>query len=80
MSQPQPQRSRRSVLFRLVKGFLYGTVIGLFAGVAIFLLAAAVSSIAQSLPVTPGQLFSIIWGASATAGVAKEYSDWLEGE
>ncbi len=67
-----------SVMFRMLKGFLYGNVIGLFAGIAIYLLAVAVSTIATSLPVTPGQIFGIIWGASTTAGVAKEYANWLD--
>ena len=78
--QPQPQQQRRSVLFRMLKGFLYGNVVGLFAGSAIYLLAAAVQAIAGQLPVTAPQIFFLIWGASVTAGVAKEYSEWLEGQ
>ena len=78
--QPQPQQQRRSVLFRLLKGFLYGNVVGLFAGSAIYLLASAVNVIAGQLPVAPQHIFMLIWGASVTAGVAKEYSEWLEGQ
>ena len=75
----QAAQKRRSVLFRLVKGFLYGSIIGLFSGTAMYLLAGAVTAIANNLPVTPEQLFALIFGASVTAGIAKEYSDWLEG-
>jgi len=67
----------RRVLFKLLKGFTYGTVIGLFSGAAIYLLASAVNSIA-TLPIDPSSLFALIFGASATAGIAHEYSQWLE--
>ena len=75
----EQQKTRKSILFRLVKGFLYGNVIGLFAGTAVYLLATAVDVLANGLPVAPQHIFMLIWGASVTVGVAKEYSDWLEG-
>ncbi len=65
------------VLFRLIKGFLYGSVIGLVFGTAIYLLAAAVDAIA-ALPWNPGTFAALIFGASVTAGTAHEYSTWLE--
>jgi hypothetical protein len=67
----------KRVLFRVVKGLIYGNVLGLLFGTAIYLLASAVSAIAP-LPFTPAVIAAIIYGASVTAGVAVEYSDWLE--
>jgi TctA family transporter len=64
-------------MFNLIKGFLYGTVLGLIFGVSIYLLASAVDAIAP-LPATPAVLLAIIFGASVTAGVAKEYDAWLD--
>jgi len=72
----EPARARR-VLFRLIKGFLYGSVIGLVFGTAIYLLAAAVAEIA-ALPWDPAVFAALIFGASVTAGTAHEYSVWLE--
>ena len=74
----QKQPDKRSLLFRLVKGFVYGTIIGTIFGTAMYLLAAGVAAIAGNLPITPTQLFIMIFGASVVAGAAKEYSDWLE--
>lgn len=65
------------VLFRMLKGFIYGNVVGLFAGIAIFLLAGAVESVAP-IPIAPETIFALIYGASATAGVAFEYATWLD--
>ena len=69
----------KSVMYSLIKGFLYGNVLGLLFGMAIFLLASAVDTI-SALPVSPVQLLAIIYGASVTIGVAKEYDMWLESE
>lgn len=66
-----------SVMFKVIKGFLYGTVLGLMFGVSIYLLASAVDAIAP-LPATPAVLMAIIFGASVTVGVAKEYDAWLD--
>ena len=66
-----------SILFRLIKGFLYGNVVGLFAGIALFLLASAVNAIA-TIPVSPATILALIWSTSVVTGVAKEYSSWLE--
>jgi hypothetical protein len=65
------------VLFRIVKGFIYGNVLGLFFGIAIYLLGSAVNTITP-LPVTPPVLAGVRYGASVMAGVGKEYSDWLD--
>jgi uncharacterized membrane protein YesL len=67
----------RRVLFRIVKGFIYGNVLGLFFAIAIYLLASAVSAIV-TLPMAPSALALIIYSASVLAGVASEYSTWLE--
>ena len=72
MSTP-PKR----VLFRIVKGFIYGNVLGLFFAIAIYLLASAVSAI-MTLPMAPSALALIVYSASVLAGVASEYSTWLE--
>jgi len=69
----------RRLLFRLIKGMIYGSVVGLVFGSAIYLLASAVNQIAP-LPWPPSAWAAIIFGASVTAGTAVEYSDWLEGQ
>jgi uncharacterized membrane protein YesL len=73
-SQPKP---KSKVLFKVVKGFIYGNVLGLFFAIAIYLLAAAVSAIAP-IPATPAILSAIIYAASVMAGVGAEYSNWLD--
>jgi len=75
MSEQKPKPRR--VLFRVVKGLIYGSVLGLFFAYALYLLASAVSTIAP-LPVTPTAIAAIIFGASVMAGVGAEYSQWLE--
>jgi uncharacterized membrane protein YesL len=67
----------KRVLFRVVKGFIYGNVLGLLFAVAIYLLASAVQAIAP-LPATPTVLSAIIYASSVMSGVAVEYSTWLE--
>ena len=78
----KPEKPKKRVLFRLFKGFIYGNVIGLIFGVAIYLLASAVNMIAMSmntaLPISPTYFLLLIYGASVTAGTATEYSNWLE--
>jgi len=64
-------------MFSIIKGFLYGTVLGLIFGISIYLLAAAVDKIAP-LPASPAILMAIIFGASVTVGVAREYDLWLD--
>jgi hypothetical protein len=76
MSEQKP-KPKGKVLFKVVKGFIYGNVLGLFFAVAIFLLASAVSAIAP-LPAPPMALSAIIYSASVMAGVGAEYSNWLE--
>jgi hypothetical protein len=80
MSQVQSQKPKRKVLFRLLKGFIYGNVIGLFAGSALFLLSSAVSNITGGLPVSPAQFFALIYGSSVVSGIAHEYSEWLSSQ
>jgi len=65
------------LLFRLMKGMIYGSVVGLVFGSALYLLASAVNQIAP-LPWNPTVWAAIVFGASVTAGTAVEYSDWLE--
>jgi hypothetical protein len=67
----------KRVLFRVVKGFIYGNVLGLFFAIAVYLLASAVSAIVI-LPLAPSALALIVYSASVLAGVASEYSTWLE--
>ena len=74
MSQPRP---KSKVLFKIVKGFIYGNVLGLFFSISIYLLAAAASAIAP-LPTTPEILSRIIYAASVMSGVGVEYSNWLD--
>jgi len=66
-----------SPLFRLFKGVSYGATIGLFFGLGIYLLAKAVSGMGF-LEVPPETLGGIVFSSGILAGVAKEYSDWLE--
>ena len=77
MSESNTQKKKGKVLFRLLKGFTYGAVIGLFSGSALYLLCEAVKALAE-LPFASTALFSLIFGASVVAGVAHEYSKWLE--
>jgi len=67
----------KRVLFRLMKGLIYGSVIGMVFGSALYLLASAVNQIAP-LPFAPAIWAALIFGASVVAGTAVEYSDWLE--
>jgi TctA family transporter len=71
------QRIRGRILFRVFKGLIYGISLGLVFSVAIYLLASAVRAIAPSIP-DPSVLSAIIFAGSVTAGVASEYSKWLE--
>ena len=73
------EKKPKRLLFRLIKGFLYGSVIGLIFGTAIYLLADAVSAISQ-LPWSAGTFAALIFGASVVAGTAHEYSEWLESQ
>jgi len=80
MSAQTIQKPKRKILFRLLKGFIYGNVIGLFAGSALYLLSSAVSNITGGLPVSPAQFFALIYGASVVSGIAHEYSEWLSSQ
>jgi hypothetical protein len=79
MSTPNNKGGNR-ILFKLLKGFIYGNVIGLFAGSALYLLSSAVNAITGGLPVTPAQFFALIYSASVVSGIAHEYSAWLEAQ
>jgi hypothetical protein len=78
LSEEKTKRRGR-VLFRVVKGFIYGVSIGLVFSVAIYLLASAVRAIAPTVP-DPSVISGVIFAGSVTAGVAYEYSKWLEEE
>ena len=84
MVKTMSEKRKGRILFRLIKGFLYGNVIGLIFGVAIYLLAAAVDAVcaavanATGLPVSPTLFLLLVYGVSVTAGTAAEYSRWLE--
>jgi len=67
-----------SILFRIVKGFLYGVTIGLFFATAIFVLASSVAGLGFLDGFTPTQLAAIIFGAGILSGVTFEYGGWLE--
>jgi hypothetical protein len=72
------EKKPRRLLFRLMKGLIYGSVVGIVFAFAIYLLASAVVAIV-ALPVNPGTLAGIVFAACVMAGVGAEYSDWLEG-
>ena len=67
-----------SILFRIVKGFLYGVTIGLFFATSVFVLASAVEGLGFMDGFTPTQLAAIIFGAGIMSGVTFEYGGWLE--
>jgi len=71
------EKKGQSVLFRIIKGFIYGNVIGLIFGSAIYLLAAAVNGV-STLPYSPTVFPALIYGASVVAGTAVEYARWLD--
>ena len=68
----------KRLIWRLTKGFLYGSVCGLFFSSAIYVLASAVSAIGVALGLTPVQLSSIVFGACMVGGVGMEYADWMD--
>ena len=74
----EKEKKPKRLLFRLMKGLIYGSVVGLVFASAIFLLASAVNQVSP-LPWDPSVWAALIFGASVTAGTAVEYSDWLEG-
>ena len=78
MSEAKVKRKGK-VLFRVFKGFIYGVNIGLVFSVAIYLLASAVKSMAPTIP-DPSVISGVVFAGSVVAGVAHEYSDWLEEE
>jgi len=65
-----------TVMFSVIKGFLYGTTIGLIFGTSIYVLALAVAALGF-LVIDPLLLAGLMFGASTVGGVAKEYSDWM---
>ncbi|MBS7642773.1 MAG: hypothetical protein QW374_04945 [Candidatus Bathyarchaeia archaeon] len=70
---------RKSVLFRVAKGFIYGSGVGIFFATAIYLLASAVASLGF-LTVDPAVLAGIVFAAGVVSGIAHEYSVWLDEE
>jgi hypothetical protein len=71
------EKKPRRLLFRLMKGLLYGNVVGIVFAFAIYLLASAVTAVV-ALPVNPPALAGIVYAACVVAGIGVEYSDWLE--
>jgi len=78
VSETRAKRKGR-ILFRVFKGLIYGVNIGLVFSVAIYLLASAVKSVAPTIP-DPSVISGIVFAGSVVAGVAHEYSEWLEEE
>lgn len=68
-----------SVLTKLVKGFLYGTVIGIFMALAVYLLASSVVALGF-ITTSPTLLGGIVFAACITAGVGMEYADWIDSQ
>lgn len=68
---------RKSVLFKVAKGFIYGSGVGIFSATAIYLLANTVARLGF-LSVDPTLLAGIVFAAGVLSGVAHEYSEWLE--
>ncbi len=68
-----------AVLPKLVKGFLYGTVIGIFMALAIYLLAGAVVSLGF-ITVAPTLLGGLVFAGCVVAGIGMEYADWIDGK
>jgi len=66
-----------SPLFKVFKGLSYGAVIGIFFGLCIYVLGSAVAGMGF-LTVDPRVLAGLVFSSGIMAGVAKEYSDWLE--
>jgi hypothetical protein len=65
------------LLFGLAKGFIYGTVVGLFFATAIFMLASSVAGMGF-LTVPPVMIASIIFAAGVLSGVSYEYGAWMD--
>jgi len=72
------QSENKGLLFRISKGFLYGTTVGLYFSVAIFLLATAVAGLGFLIGTTPVLLAGLIFAVNVLAGVAYEYEGWLD--
>jgi hypothetical protein len=65
------------LLFGLAKGFIYGTVVGLFFATAIYLIALPIFALGF-ITITPIAIGGLIFAAGVLSGVAYEYDDWLE--
>jgi hypothetical protein len=68
-----------AVLPKLVKGFLYGLVIGIFFGLAVYLLTGAAASLGF-VTASPTALGGIVFAACIVAGVGMEYAAWIDGQ
>jgi len=66
-----------AVLPRIVKGLLYGTVIGIFMGLAIYLLTGSVVSLGF-ITVSPTLLGGLTFTSCIVAGVGMEYANWID--
>jgi hypothetical protein len=69
--------AKGSVLFRVAKGFIYGSAIGLFFATAIYLLAVAVAGLGFLTGISPTGLAALIFASGVVSGIAHEYSVWL---
>ncbi|MEM2351648.1 MAG: hypothetical protein QXT26_04495 [Thermoproteota archaeon] len=69
--------AKQSVLFRIAKGFIYGSAIGIFFATSIYLLATAVAGLGFLVGVNPTGLAAIVFAAGVVSGIAHEYSEWL---
>lgn len=67
-----------SILFRIFRGLLYGSTIGLVLGYVLYLVTGAITQLWQNATITPGQMGYLTFAITTLLGVAREYGKWLE--
>jgi hypothetical protein len=67
------------LIFGLANGFLSGVVLGIYFGLAVFLMAGAVFVLGW-LTLTPVQLASLSFAVCILMFVTYEYSNWLDAQ
>jgi hypothetical protein len=67
------------LIFGLANGFLSGVVLGIYFGLAVFLMAGAVFALGW-LILTPVQIASLAFAVSILMFVTYEYSNWLDAQ
>jgi hypothetical protein len=77
MEKKQKMSDRQSVLFRVGKGFIYGSGIGILFAVTIYLLATSVVGLGF-LAIAPALLAGMIFASGLMSGVSYEYNQWLK--